>query len=84
MDIGEDRIVLNTRSGIYFLDIFLPFNLNQDECGAQFDKKTQVLTITMPVVKIIKDWELICYLKRCQILSQYFYLIFVKILIKSF
>jgi hypothetical protein len=55
LDIGEDRIVLNTRSGIYFLDIFLPFNLNQDECGAQFDKKTQVLTITMPVVKIIKD-----------------------------
>ena len=50
LDMGEDRIVLNTRSGIYFLDIFLPYNLNQDECGAQFDKKTKILTITMPVV----------------------------------
>lgn len=50
LDIGEDRIVLNTRSGIYFLDIYLPFNLNQEECGSQFDKQSKVLTITMPVI----------------------------------
>jgi len=49
LDIGEDRILLNTRSGIYFLDIYIPYNLNQEECGSQFDKKTKVLTITMPV-----------------------------------
>jgi hypothetical protein len=52
LDLGEDRILLNTRSGIYYLDIYLPYNLNQDECGAQFDKKTKILTITMPVVQI--------------------------------
>lgn len=49
LDIGEDRILLSTRSGIYHLDIYLPYSLNQEECGSQFDKKTKVLTITMPV-----------------------------------
>ncbi len=47
--------MLNTRSGIYHLDIYLPFNLNQEECGAQFDKKNKLLTITMPVVS--KNWS---------------------------
>lgn len=50
LDIGEDRILLNTRSGVYCLDIYLPYNLNQEECGAEFDKKSKVLTITMPVI----------------------------------
>lgn len=50
LDIGEDRILLTTRSGMYHLDIYLPYKLNQDECGAQFDKKTKLLTITIPVV----------------------------------
>ncbi|RNA22742.1 PIH1 domain-containing 1 isoform X1 [Brachionus plicatilis] len=49
LDIGEDRILLNTRSQIYHLDIYLPYCLKQEECGAQFDKKTKILTITMPV-----------------------------------
>lgn len=52
LDIGEDRILLNTRSGIYFLDIYLPYNLNQEECGAQFDKQSKILTITMPVTSV--------------------------------
>lgn len=49
LDIGEDRILLQTRSNVYFLDIYLPYNLIQDECGAQFNKKTRILTLTMPV-----------------------------------
>ncbi|CAF0706004.1 unnamed protein product [Brachionus calyciflorus] len=49
LDIGEDRILLNTRSQLYHLDIYLPYNLKQEECGSQFDKKSKVLTITMPV-----------------------------------
>ncbi|XP_021354061.1 PIH1 domain-containing protein 1-like [Mizuhopecten yessoensis] len=49
LDIGEDRILLETRSNVYYLDIYLPFFLLQDECGAQFNRKTRILTITMPV-----------------------------------
>jgi hypothetical protein len=30
----------------------LSYQLNQSESGAQFDKKTKVLTITMPVVNV--------------------------------
>ncbi|XP_063435220.1 PIH1 domain-containing protein 1-like [Mytilus trossulus] len=49
LDIGEDRIFLQTRSNVYYLDIYLPYNLIQEECGAQFNKKTRILTMTMPV-----------------------------------
>ena len=42
LDIGEDRIILETRSNIYHLDVFLPYNLIQEECGAQFNRKTKV------------------------------------------
>ncbi|CAF3327711.1 unnamed protein product [Rotaria socialis] len=51
LDIGTDRIVLSTRSNIYHLDVWLPIDIDSDECGAQFDKATQVLTITMPVLQ---------------------------------
>lgn len=49
LDLGEDRILLQTRSNIYYLDIYLPFDLVQSECGAQFNRKTRILTVTMPV-----------------------------------
>jgi len=49
LDIGTDRIVLSTRSNIYHLDIWLPIDVDSEESGAQFDKATQILTITMPV-----------------------------------
>ncbi|GFR62206.1 PIH1 domain-containing protein 1 [Elysia marginata] len=49
LDIGEDHLVLMTRSHVYHLDIFLPFNLVTEECGAQFDRATKILTVTMPV-----------------------------------
>ncbi|RUS76933.1 hypothetical protein EGW08_015306 [Elysia chlorotica] len=49
LDIGEDHLVLTTRSHTYHLDIFLPFNLVTEDCGAQFDRTTKILTVTMPV-----------------------------------
>lgn len=49
LDVGEDRILLQTRSNAYYLDVYLPYFLMQEECGAQFNRKTKILTITMPV-----------------------------------
>ena len=42
LDIGEDRILLQTRSDIYYLDIYLPYDIIQEECGAQFNRQTKV------------------------------------------
>ncbi|KAE8593848.1 hypothetical protein XENTR_v10019348 [Xenopus tropicalis] len=52
LDLGEDRIVLWGRPDLYHLDIFLPYNIAQEESGAQFNRDTKVLTITMPVQPI--------------------------------
>ncbi|CAL1544707.1 unnamed protein product [Lymnaea stagnalis] len=49
LNIGEDRLVLTTRSHTYYLDIFLPYYLLRDECGAQFNRASKILTVTMPV-----------------------------------
>jgi len=35
-------VVLSTRSNVYYLDIWLPIDIDSDECGAQFDKATHV------------------------------------------
>lgn len=51
LDLGEDRLVLEARRVGYLLDIFLPYRLNQENCGAQFNMVKQELTITMPIVK---------------------------------
>ncbi|XP_069598571.1 PIH1 domain-containing protein 1 [Ranitomeya imitator] len=49
LDLGEDRIVLVGRPDLYHLDVFIPYNINQEQSGAQFNKDSKVLTITMPV-----------------------------------
>ncbi|XP_041033686.1 PIH1 domain-containing protein 1 isoform X1 [Carcharodon carcharias] len=49
LDLGEDRIVLWARPDLYHLDIYIPYNIVQEESGSQFNRKTRVLTITMPV-----------------------------------
>ena len=51
LDVGEDRLVLCTRPKLYELDIYLPYNLIQEECGSQFDIRSHILTITMPISK---------------------------------
>ncbi|XP_014769704.1 PIH1 domain-containing protein 1 [Octopus bimaculoides] len=49
LNIGEDRLLLETRSDVYLLDIYFPYNIIQENCGAQFNRKTKLLTVTMPV-----------------------------------
>ncbi|MCI4384694.1 hypothetical protein PGIGA_G00041530 [Pangasianodon gigas] len=48
--LGEDRLVLNARPSLFYLDIFLPFLIDQENSGAQYNTDTQVLTVTMPVI----------------------------------
>uniref|UniRef100_A0A3Q2P224 PIH1 domain-containing protein 1 n=1 Tax=Fundulus heteroclitus TaxID=8078 RepID=A0A3Q2P224_FUNHE len=50
LDVGEDQLVLTARPSLYHLDIFHPFFVDQDNSVAQYNKSTQILTITMPVV----------------------------------
>ncbi|XP_048377115.2 PIH1 domain-containing protein 1 [Stegostoma tigrinum] len=49
LDLGEDRIVLWARPDLYHLDVYIPYNIVQEKSGSQFNRKTKVLTITMPV-----------------------------------
>lgn len=42
VDIGEDRLVLQTRADVYYMDIYLPYTILQSECGAQFNKSNKV------------------------------------------
>lgn len=50
LDVGEDCLILHASEGNYKLDLDLPHNVNNDETGAQFNKKTKTLTVTLPVV----------------------------------
>ncbi|XP_026465543.1 PIH1 domain-containing protein 1-like [Ctenocephalides felis] len=49
LDIGEDRIVLEAPNSGFFLDIFIPYNINQDGVAAEFNKHSSILKVTMPV-----------------------------------
>lgn len=42
LDVGEDRLVLNVNPDKYHLDVDLPFDVNNETCGAQYNKKTKV------------------------------------------
>uniref|UniRef100_A0A1A8HYT6 PIH1 domain-containing protein 1 n=1 Tax=Nothobranchius kuhntae TaxID=321403 RepID=A0A1A8HYT6_NOTKU len=50
LDVGEDQLVLSARPMLYHLDIFHPFLIDQEQSEAQFNKSTQILTVTMPVL----------------------------------
>ena len=41
LDVGEDCFILYANVGHYKLDVDLPFNVNNEETGAQFNKKTK-------------------------------------------
>ena len=49
LEVGEDRLVLKTRPNHFFLDIDVPFYVDSDGVGAQFNMDAQVLTVTLPV-----------------------------------
>ncbi|XP_071941802.1 PIH1 domain-containing protein 1-like [Antedon mediterranea] len=49
LDLGEDRILLKARPNVYLMDVYLPFDIVQDESGAQYNRDNTVLTLTLPV-----------------------------------
>ena len=46
---GEDRVVLKTRPNLFFLDVDLPFLVDNENAGAQFDAARTKLTVTLSV-----------------------------------
>ena len=42
LDVGEDCFILYANDGHYKLDVDLPFDVNNEETGAQFNRKTKV------------------------------------------
>jgi len=49
LDLGEDRIVMCVTNK-YYLDIFIPYLIDQDESRAEVNVDSLVLTVTMPVL----------------------------------
>lgn len=49
LDLGEDRILLKAHPDLYTLDAYLPYDIVQEESGAQFNRMTKILTLTLPV-----------------------------------
>lgn len=50
LDVGQDRIILESRQRGYLLDIFLPYMIRQQGVQAQLNKAIGIITITMPVM----------------------------------
>lgn len=51
LDVGLDRILLESKTKGYLVDIFLPIYVNQNETVSTFDKLTKILTVVMPVIE---------------------------------
>lgn len=49
LEVGEDRILFHAHPDLYHLDIDIPYYVNNDDVGAQFNKDTKILTVTIPV-----------------------------------
>lgn len=49
LEVGEDRVVLRTRPNLFFLDLDLPYLVDNDATGAQYNTETNTLTVTLPV-----------------------------------
>ncbi|KAG8230410.1 hypothetical protein J437_LFUL010211 [Ladona fulva] len=49
LDVGEDRILLQTDKNKYFLDIFLPHLIDQERVTANFSVADKVLSVKIPV-----------------------------------
>ncbi|KAG5832306.1 hypothetical protein ANANG_G00289710 [Anguilla anguilla] len=50
LDLGEDRLVLTARPSLFHLDCYFPLNIDPETSAAQYNKDTQILTVTMTVV----------------------------------
>ena len=44
LDVGEDILVLSVSPDKYHLDLNLPFDVDNETCGAQYNRKTKVRT----------------------------------------
>ena len=42
LDVGEDQVVLHVHPARYHLDLGLPFDVDSETCGAQYNRKTKV------------------------------------------
>ena len=49
LEVGEHRVVFHAHPNLYDLDIDLPYYVDNEEVGAQFNKSTKILTATIPV-----------------------------------
>ena len=49
LEVGEDTLQLSTRPKLYQLHLDLPYLLDPDSTGAQFNITTTTLTATLPV-----------------------------------
>lgn len=47
LDVGEDCIILSVRPELYYLNIDLPFTVEAEEAGAQFDRESHVRYYTL-------------------------------------
>lgn len=49
LDVGEDCLILHGADGNYKLDLDLPFDVNNEETGAQFNRKTKVELVNFSI-----------------------------------
>ncbi|KAF8569099.1 hypothetical protein P879_02942 [Paragonimus westermani] len=49
LDVASDMLCLGTRSQVYAMEILLDPQVDEDRTAAEFNRSTQVLTVTMPV-----------------------------------
>jgi len=58
LDVGEDCLILHASDGNYKLDLDLPYDVNNDETGAQFNRKTKVCDIisVFSIALLIPFW----------------------------
>mmetsp|Transcript_90763 Transcript_90763/g.157400 ORF Transcript_90763/g.157400 Transcript_90763/m.157400 type:complete len:534 (-) Transcript_90763:1047-2648(-) len=49
LDVTEKKIFLQSKKHSYYLDLQLPFPIDEEQSGAKFDKSKRILTLTLPV-----------------------------------
>ncbi|XP_067009708.2 PIH1 domain-containing protein 1 [Anabrus simplex] len=52
LDVGEDRIIVESRRHGYLLDVFVPHSIDQENTSAHFNRDSRILTVTMPVLAV--------------------------------
>ncbi|KAF7272714.1 hypothetical protein GWI33_014526 [Rhynchophorus ferrugineus] len=50
LDVGEDRILLESKSKGYLLDVFVPYCIRNGKCTSSFNQMTKILTVNMPLI----------------------------------